>query len=169
MKVASRPSLRRMLSIDRMLRANEYPNARTAARILEVSSRTVQRDLDSLRDSWGAPLVFSHERNGYFYSSPDYALPLLRLTEGELVALFLAERLLHQYRDTPYASCIATAFQKLLAALPNEVTCRFGAPRRDLVHPSTEATASRHRRVPSSCSCGPAWPPARTSVLDCIP
>ena len=47
-----------------------------------------------MRDSWSAPLEFNHRRNGFFYRVPDYALPLQRVSEGELVALFLAERLL---------------------------------------------------------------------------
>jgi proteasome accessory factor B len=44
------------------------------------------------------------------------------LTEGELFALFLAERALEQYRGTPHAHDLATAFAKLTAALPDRVT-----------------------------------------------
>lgn len=122
MKVASRPSLRRLLALDRMLRAGRYPNATSAATELEVHARTIHRDLEFLRDSWGAPLEFCHKRNGYYYRDPDFALPLLRLSEGELLALFLAERVMQQYRDTPYARDLATAFKKLTAALPDEVS-----------------------------------------------
>ena len=68
------------------------------------------------------PLEFCPQRNGYYYRDPDFALPALRLTEGELVALFLAERLMHQYRGTPYATDLAKAFRKLTAHLPDEVT-----------------------------------------------
>jgi predicted DNA-binding transcriptional regulator YafY len=46
----------------------------------------------------------------------------VRLTEGELVAFFLAERLLDEYRGAPYAADLATAFRKLTAALPDAVT-----------------------------------------------
>jgi predicted DNA-binding transcriptional regulator YafY len=49
-------------------------------------------------------------------------LPLLRLTEGELLALFLAERLLQQYRGTPYERDIATVFAKLTSQLPESVS-----------------------------------------------
>jgi predicted DNA-binding transcriptional regulator YafY len=101
METASRPPLRRLMALDRMIRSGAFPNARTAAEDLEVHSRTIHRDLDFLRDSWGAPLEFCPQRNGYFYRDADYALPLLRLSEGELVALFLAERAMQHYRDTP--------------------------------------------------------------------
>src|SRR5208282_4083201 len=126
MKTASRPPLRRLKALDEMLRAGTYPNARSAGRKLEVHPRTVHRDLEFLRDSLGAPLAFSHRRNGYYYTQADYALPVLRLTEGELVALFLAERLLQTYRGTPYAASLASIFRKLTAALPDEVTIDLG-------------------------------------------
>jgi predicted DNA-binding transcriptional regulator YafY len=122
MKLASRPPLRRLLDIDRLLRTGRYPNAGGIAAELEVSRRTVYRDLDFLRDFWGAPLEFCPRHNGYHYTEPDYALPPMRLSEGELVALFLAERVMHQYRDTPYEHDLATAFRKLTAQLPGEVT-----------------------------------------------
>jgi predicted DNA-binding transcriptional regulator YafY len=137
MNIASRPPLRRLLALDRMLREGRYPNARSAAAELEVNPRTIHRDLVFLRDSWGAPLAFSHPHNGYYYQDPDYALPLLRLTEGELVALFLAERLMQQYRDSPFANDLASAFNKLTAALPEEVTI-------DLAHLSA-AYSFRHQ------------------------
>jgi predicted DNA-binding transcriptional regulator YafY len=122
MQMTSRPPLRRLVALDRMIRSGEYPNARTMAVQLEVNRRTIYRDLDFLRDSWGAPLEFSPRKKGFYYSQPDYALPLLRLSEGELVALFLAERVMQQYRGTPYASNLATAFRKLTVQLPAEVT-----------------------------------------------
>src|SRR5690349_7090484 len=122
MLTASRPLIRRLVTLDRMIRAGDYPNARTAAAELEIHPRTVHRDLEFLRDSLGAPLEFCHRHNGYYYREQGYALPLVRLTEGELVALFLAERLLQEYRGTPYAADLATAFRKLTAALPGEVT-----------------------------------------------
>jgi predicted DNA-binding transcriptional regulator YafY len=122
MQIATRPLLRRLSALDHMIRGGQYPNARTAARELEVHPRTIHRDLDFLRDSLGAPLEFCHRRNGFYYRDRDYALPLLRLTEGELVALFLAERVLQEYRGTPYAADLAAAFDKLTAALPDEVT-----------------------------------------------
>jgi proteasome accessory factor B len=122
MEVASRPPLRRLLLLDRMIRAGEYPNARLAAEALEVHPRTIHRDLDFLRDSLEAPLAFCHRRNGYYYRDPYYPFPLLHLTEGDLVALCLAGRALDQYRGTPYTAELATAFAKLTAALPDRVT-----------------------------------------------
>jgi predicted DNA-binding transcriptional regulator YafY len=122
MRLSSRPPLERIARIDQAVRAGAWPNASTLARELEVSPRTVQRDLLFLRDRLKAPLEFDPVQNGYRYSSPDYRLPFFRLTQGELVALFLAERLLRQYRGTPYESDLERAFARLTAGLAEEVS-----------------------------------------------
>ncbi len=122
MQLASRPMLRRLVFLDLRIRSRSYPNARTLGADLEVHPRTVYRDLDFLRDSWGAPIEFCPQRNGYFYRDPDYALPLLRLTEGELLALFVAERVMQHYRGTPYGRDLATALEKLAVQLPDTIS-----------------------------------------------
>ncbi len=111
---------------DHAIRAGKHPNAASLARELEVCRRTVQRDIEFLRDRLGVPLVYDQERNGYAYSNPDYRLPLLTLTQGELVALFLAERVLQQYRGTPYATDLARAFRKITEGLTDRVTIDLG-------------------------------------------
>jgi hypothetical protein len=125
MKIAAGFSLERIAAFDKAARAGEYPNARTIARALEVGPRTVQRDVEFMRDRPGAPLAFDPRRNGYYYAEPDYRLPLMSLTEGELVAFFLAERALQQYqqyRGTPYAADLARAFRKVTLGLSDRVT-----------------------------------------------
>lgn len=49
-------------------------------------------------------------------------MPFYRVSEGEMVALFLAERLLQQYRGTPFSGLLAGLFDKIAMALPEEVT-----------------------------------------------
>jgi predicted DNA-binding transcriptional regulator YafY len=122
MNTATRPPLARLVAIDSAVRGGSYPNARTLARELEVNPRTVQRDLEFLRDRLHAPLTFDARRNGYTYTQPDYRLPFVRLTEGELVALFLAGRVLDQYKDTPFAADLNRAFARLTELLPDEVS-----------------------------------------------
>jgi predicted DNA-binding transcriptional regulator YafY len=122
MKIAVRFSIQRIAALDRAVRAGEYPNAKTISRELEVGHRTVQRDIEFLRERLGAPLVFDPRRNGYYYAKQGYQLPLMTLTEGELVALFLAERALQQYRGTPYAADLARAFHKITTGMSERVT-----------------------------------------------
>lgn len=127
MRVASRPPLARMMAIDRAIREGGLPNATTLARELEVDPRTVRRDLTYLRDRLHAPVRFDPVRNGYVYTEPSYRLPFLQLTEGELVAVLLAERLLRQYRGTPFEGDLRRAFAKMTAMLPDAVTVRVDA------------------------------------------
>jgi predicted DNA-binding transcriptional regulator YafY len=122
---AARPALWRMMVIDKALRANKLPNARTLAKELEVHPRTVRRDLDYLRHQLGAPIEFDAVRNGYLYTEPAYKLPFIQVTEGELVALFLAERMLHQFRGSPFESQLRRAIDKLSVMLPDSVSVRL--------------------------------------------
>src|SRR5690348_3323451 len=96
MHQSSRPPLARMMAIDQALRAGTWPNASTLSRQLEVAPRTIRRDLAYLRDQLGAPLEFDPLSNGFHYTEMTYRLPFFQLSEGELFALLLAERLLRQ-------------------------------------------------------------------------
>jgi predicted DNA-binding transcriptional regulator YafY len=139
MHTATRPPLARLAVIDKTIRAGGFPNARTLARDLDVNSRTIQRDLQFLRDRLQAPLAFDPARNGYIYTDRTFCLPFHQFTEGELIALLLAERLLQEYRNTPYAEALAAAFQKITAALPETVSI-------DLAH-LTDAFSFRHQAL----------------------
>jgi predicted DNA-binding transcriptional regulator YafY len=100
MKFAVRPALRRFALVDERLRSRSWPNASSLARDLEVTPRTIHRDVEFLRDQYHAPIAFDPRKNGYYYAEASYALPYFRVSEGECLALFLAERLLQQYRGT---------------------------------------------------------------------
>lgn len=112
------------------VQAGRYPNASLLSERFEISQRTAYRDISFLRDRFCAPLRFDRQRNGFIYADKSFTLPGLMLTEGELVAIFLAERVLEQYRGTPYERYLRTAFQKLCQLLPEHVSldvCSFEA------------------------------------------
>ncbi len=122
MALSARPVLARMLVIDQAVRAGSWPNARTLGERLEVHPRTIQRDIDFLRDQLQTPIAFDPRRNGYHYTEPSFRLPYVQLTEGELVAVFLAEQVLRQYRGTPYGPDLARAFAKITAGLNDPIS-----------------------------------------------
>lgn len=122
MHTASRPPLRRFLAIDRAVRAGRFPTAEVMARELEVNRRTIFRDIDFMRHSLGAPLRVCRTHRGYHYTEPDWRLPFFSLTEGELVSLFVAERVLQQYRGTAFEADLSRAFRKITEQLGDEVT-----------------------------------------------
>jgi predicted DNA-binding transcriptional regulator YafY len=127
MLLSARPPLARLALIDQAIRAGNWPNASTLARELEVSPRTVQRDINFLRDRLQAPLAFDPVRHGWHYTCPDYHFPLVRITEGELIALFVAERVLRQCKGTPFEADLCRATTRLAAMLPETVSLNLAS------------------------------------------
>ncbi len=127
MRVATRPVLVRMMRIDQAVRTERFPNTVSLSREIEVSRRAIGRDIEYMRDQMDAPIKFSHRRNGYFYTEPTYKFPWPQLKQGELLAIFLAERVMRQLRGTPFESDIHNAIQKLGDILPDAVSVRLGA------------------------------------------
>jgi predicted DNA-binding transcriptional regulator YafY len=114
--------MRRMKAIDQALQAGKWPNDRTLAAELEVNRRTIRRDLEFLRDQYHAPIAFDRAHRGYYYSEPTFRLSLPQLTQGELIALFLAERMMHQFRGTPFEPDLRQAITKISEVLPDGVS-----------------------------------------------
>lgn len=118
----SRPPLERMLHIHRSLQSGAYPNATRLARELEVSSKSVHRDLEFMRDRLDLPVTFDRRKNGFFYTDKVSAFPTFQITEGELLAMMVAEKALQQYRGTTFERPLVSAFRKLTASLPETVS-----------------------------------------------
>jgi predicted DNA-binding transcriptional regulator YafY len=120
--VATRPPLARMLRIHQALQAGSYPNASTLARDLEVSSKSIHRDLEFMRDRLDLPVEFDPARQGYHYTSEVSAFPTVQITEGELVALVIAEKALEQYRGTSFEKPLMSAVRKMERSLPDTIS-----------------------------------------------
>ena len=104
----------RVLWIELQLRANRYPNAPTIAERFEISTKTAQRTLEFMRDQMMAPIAYSAEHRGWHYTEPHFALHAIELTEGDLIAILLAEKLSYQYRGTTIGQQVEQAFAKVL-------------------------------------------------------
>jgi len=63
---ANRPTIARLKAEMELIRALRYPSASELARRLEISSKTVYRDIDLLRDQLSVPLEFSVANRGWF-------------------------------------------------------------------------------------------------------
>jgi predicted DNA-binding transcriptional regulator YafY len=118
----SRPPLERMMRIHSAISAGGYPNATRLAAELEVSTKSVHRDLDFMRERLGLPLAYDAVHKGYHYTEPVEAFPTLQITEGELFALLVAEKALQQYRGTHFEKPLLSAFKKMASSLPDTVS-----------------------------------------------
>jgi predicted DNA-binding transcriptional regulator YafY len=119
-----KPQYRRLLFIDREIRRGRYPNCRSLAAEWEVSSKTIQRDIDYLRDELGAPLAYDPLRHGFLYTEPAYRLPSIDITERDLFAVCIAEQTLRAFRSTPLHDRLQGVFERIGAALPDRVSVR---------------------------------------------
>lgn len=115
-------ALRRLRQIDRELASAAYPSAEQMALLLGVTTRTVKRDISFMRDNFNAPVRFSRQRGGYYYTAEGWCLPLTRLSEGDLLAFFIAENALRLTGHTPEALQLKTALAKLASLLPEIVS-----------------------------------------------
>ena len=59
-------------------------------------------------------------RHGFHDSRPVQHFPTVKITEGELVALLVAQKALEQYRNTAFAKPLRSAFNKLVSGLQGE-------------------------------------------------
>ncbi len=117
-----KPLRQRLLFIDEQIRRGRYPNCRQLAKDWEVSSKTIQRDIDFLRDIEGAPIEYDRIRHGFYYREPNFSLPAINIKESDLFAICIAERALEQYKNTPLYAKLAKVFEKIEDSLPDKVT-----------------------------------------------
>jgi predicted DNA-binding transcriptional regulator YafY len=117
---ATRPQVGRMHAIVTRLQRGDYPSRKDLAKDLEVTTKTIQRDIDFMRDREGIPIEYDPYKYGYWLTEPVTNFPLLKLSEGEVVALLLAERALAQYHGTPLEQPLRLACQKLVESLKTE-------------------------------------------------
>jgi predicted DNA-binding transcriptional regulator YafY len=120
----SKTQAERLLELDRRLRNKEYPNCTSFAVEWEVSTKTVQRDIEFLKDRMGAPLEYDALQRGFYYTEPTFMLPAVQMNEGELAALLMSSRVLEQFKGTPLAEKLTAIFEKLSALLPDTITVR---------------------------------------------
>lgn len=121
----TRPPLERMLRIHQAIQAGRHPNATTLAQELEVSTKSIHRDLEFMRDRLGLPVEYDCGQAGYAYTSEVSAFPTFQITEGEIVALIVAEKALQQYRGTSFEKPLLSAIRKMEQSLPETISLNF--------------------------------------------
>ncbi len=76
-----------------------------------------------MRDRMGLPVSdYDASKGGFYYTEEVANLPLVHVTEGELLALLVARQAVEAYRGTPYAQILERAFAKLRMGLRDEVS-----------------------------------------------
>jgi proteasome accessory factor B len=120
--MADRLQWERCLKIEKQIRAGGFPSRSLLAEKLEVTERTIQRDVTFMKDRFGAPITVSRSKGGYFYTEPAWFLPSVPLTEGELFSLLIARQAVAQYRGTPVAQTLENVFNKIAGTLADTIS-----------------------------------------------
>jgi predicted DNA-binding transcriptional regulator YafY len=174
----SRPPLERMLRIHQAIASGRYPNATTLAREFEVSTKSIHRDLEFMRDRLELPLEYDGRRYGFHYTEEVGSFPTLQITEGELFALLVAEKALQQYRGTNFERPLLSAFKKMAASLPDTISLNLSdweqtisfhtsaEPILDLEIFDTLARATTRRQQVKLTYRKPGCPEAEQRVVD---
>jgi proteasome accessory factor B len=119
-----RPLWRRLQIIHHEIKEGRHPNTSSLAAQLSVSSKTVQRDLDYLRDELEAPIEFRREENGYAYAGEDYVLPFLPVDGQDLFSIGVAAQVLQLLGGTPLARSLRSCYERLARLMPPAVRLR---------------------------------------------
>ena len=117
----------RLVKIVSLLRQNVYPNHKTVenalrsldvAGVYNVSQKTIQRDVQYLRDMYAAPIAFDNGKRGYYLTDPEWKFEVPNLEADEMRAVTLGTRLAETIMPEPISSEIQSAADMLLCENP---------------------------------------------------
>ncbi|MEV5981842.1 WYL domain-containing protein [Streptomyces sp. NPDC052114] len=132
----------RLVSLVLLLRQRGRLTADTLARELEVSTRTVLRDIEALSAA-GVPVYAERGRHGGFSLLPGFQTELTGLNHEEALALLVAGAR-RGAEVFGLGSALASAMLKVVDALPEgHRDTAAGAARRLLVEPETDLLSRR--------------------------
>ncbi len=109
----------RLFELLTLLRSKRYATtAKELAEVMEVSERTIYRDIQSLINS-GVP-IHGEAGIGYLLQAGSH-LPPLMFTEKEMIALELGMRMVRAWSDAELATASHSASAKILSVLPDKL------------------------------------------------
>ncbi|MEU9022740.1 WYL domain-containing protein [Actinomadura sp. NPDC048394] len=132
----------RLVSLVLLLRRHGRLSAATLARELEVSTRTVLRDIEALSAA-GVPVYAERGRHGGFALLPGFRTELTGLNHDEALALLIAGSR-RGAQAFGLGSALASAMLKVVDALPEgHRDMAAGAAQRLLIDPETDLLSRR--------------------------
>jgi predicted DNA-binding transcriptional regulator YafY len=126
----------RLVAITLLLQARGKMTARYLAGILNVSTRTIYRDIDALSLAH-VPVSMDYGPGGGFYLAHDYRFEPSGFTRGEVTSLLLGGALAGNYSLFAYDDDLRRALLKLEATLPREYRADVRAARERVLFDTT--------------------------------
>jgi predicted DNA-binding transcriptional regulator YafY len=151
----------RLFRIVRILRGGRLQTARMLAEKLQVSDRTIYRDVRDLQTS-GMPI--EGEAGVGYTLRRDLDLPPLMFTRDELTALVLGARLVQAWGGATSMAAAGQALQRIEAVLPPELRERLDsilmyAPGYKMTQPLRELLDQLHEAARWPSTSGLAYGP----------
>ena len=111
----------RLLKLEHLIKTLNYPNTTVLCKELEVSRRTIMRDLEFLQDQYNAPIEYDSFHKGYHFTDKTFFVKRGMLSEAELLTVATMLPLMDQYKNTPLENAFKSVFEKLYDMLPTEI------------------------------------------------
>ncbi len=148
----SKTQYRRLLFIHDCIKKEQYPNCRSLAEKWEVSRKTIQRDIDFIRDQLNAPIEYSAQKRGFYYSERNYQMPAILIKESELFSIFIADIVCRQYENTPLYDNLKSVFTRIEKILPGKISINtmFSDKFSILLNPNTKINTTVWEKIFSS-------------------
>lgn len=155
--LSTRPPLERMMRIHNALTDGKKANCSDLAHQLEVSSKTVMRDIHYMRERLNLPIEYEPSEFRYRYTRPVHNFPTINVSEGELFAIMVACKVLDQYKGTPYEKDLKAAFSKITESLKSEIS----------FSPETDQDSFSFSRFGQALIAPEIYKPISNAVLHC--
>ncbi|MBK1855747.1 WYL domain-containing protein [Verrucomicrobiaceae bacterium 5K15] len=119
--------MRRIYAIVDAVKGGGYPNCRSLAERLEVTPKTIQRDINFIRDQLALPLEYNQTMHGYEFTSDVNQFPVFEAQVEDLAALFLARHAMKSVKGTKLAEALKPAFERLTKQLDGKVNMNWSS------------------------------------------
>ncbi|MCK5679937.1 WYL domain-containing protein, partial [bacterium] len=111
--------------IDRAIRSGKNPDKKYFVEKFEVSSKSIERDFEFMRERLGAPLKYHSVKRGYYYSEMSYFLPGNMMNESELFALLMSQQIVGGMGNSPIKNSLAESCRNLSKYIPTDLKTDF--------------------------------------------
>ncbi|MGB0766070.1 MAG: helix-turn-helix transcriptional regulator, partial [Phycisphaeraceae bacterium] len=113
----------RLLQLITLLQSRTGWDAKSLARELDISTRTLFRDLNTLEEA-GIPC--RSEDGGDYQIQRGFFLPPISLTAPEVLGLMQLTRFVGQHRERPFHAQALSAIYKLITTVPEPLRATCG-------------------------------------------
>jgi len=116
----SKQGVERFYRIDSEIASGKFPNTPDLAKICEVSTATISRDIDFMRDRLDAPIEYDSFNGGYYYTKKTYRVPGGFVGAEDILALGMAKSILTLYRETPLFEAANRLLESIIAPIASD-------------------------------------------------